>query len=741
MTEPVITEELIASHGLTVEEYEKICAIMGRKPNYTELGIFSVMWSEHCSYKSSRRYLKTLPTKGECVVQGPGENAGIIDLGNDIVAVFKIESHNHPSFISPYQGAGTGVGGILRDIFTMGARPIANMNSLRFGNVSNPRTRYIIEEVVAGIAGYGNCMGIPTVGGEVFFDDCYENNPLVNAFTLGIAKKDMIFYGKASGIGNPVIYIGSRTGRDGIHGATMASEEFNEESEERRPTVQVGDPFTEKLLLEACLELMEKNIILGIQDMGAAGLTCSTSEMAARANTGIEIDLSLVPLRETGMTPYEIMLSESQERMLLVSEQGKEKEIESVLRKWDLEAAVIGKVTDTGRFVVKNHGEVVSDIPVPALTDDAPLYNRPLMRPSLQDKLQTLDISSIPLPQDIGSVFDLLIASPDLCSRRWVYEQYDHMVETNTVILPGSDAAVLRLEDTGKGIAVSLDGNGRYCHLDPFEGSKIGVAESARNIACSGGRPLAITNCLNFANPERPEVMWQFSEVIRGMTEACNAFGAPVISGNVSFYNETTGNGIYPTPVIGMVGIIDDINCRCTQALKKENDLIILLGENREEIGGSVYLKLVHGLAAGKLPVCDLETEKRLQNAVRDSIGKGLINSAHDCSDGGLAVTLAEMCMSASTLLGVDVEIDDDIRVDALLFGETQSRVVVACPKEKEEELLELLINYSINYKVLGTVTSGRFKLRALSGGKYYTIERNIPEIRQAWEKGFEKNL
>lgn len=740
MIEPEITDELIKKHGLSTEDYSRICSILGRKPGYTEIGIFSVMWSEHCSYKSSKPNLKKFPTTGECVVQGPGENAGIIDIGDGLVAVFKIESHNHPSFIEPFQGAATGVGGILRDIFTMGARPVANLNSLRFGNVKNPRTRYIIEEVVAGIAGYGNCMGIPTVGGEVYFDDCYDNNPLVNAFTLGIAKKDNIFYGHASGIGNPVIYIGSRTGRDGIHGATMASEEFDEGSDERRPTVQVGDPFTEKLLLEACLELMEKKCIVGIQDMGAAGLTCSTAEMAARAETGIEIELDKVPLREEKMTPYEIMLSESQERMLLVTDQGRENEVLDILKKWDLEAAVIGKVTDTKSFVVKSNDAVVADIPVKSLTDDIPTSKRDVKKPLWVEELESKNADCSLIPEDVGDAFERLIMSSDIVSREWIYDQYDHMVGINTVELPGSDAAVIRLENSKKGLAVALDGNGRHSFMNPYEGGKIAVAECARNISCTGARPLAITNCLNFGNPERSDVMWQFSETVKGMIDACNKFNTPVVSGNVSFYNETIGKGVFPTPVIGMVGLLENVNERCNQGFKNESDIILLLGENRTEMGGSLFQKLMSGETAGALPFCDLEKEVRLHNALRESISLKIITAAHDCSDGGMAVALAEMCFSSKKGLGAEVSISENIPLSAILFGEAQSRAIVACGEENIEKLQELLSKYEVKTTIIGKVIPGIIKIKASSKGVNSLIEKNVSELKEKWKGGF-KNL
>src|ERR1041385_1821697 len=539
LTQPAVTAELVAAHGLTADEYLKMVKALGREPNYTELGVFSVMWSEHCSYKSSRYYLKNLPTEGRHVLQGPGENAGVVDIGGGLAVAFKMESHNHPSFIEPYQGAATGVGGILRDIFSMGARPLASLDSLRFGAIDHPRTRYLLSGVVAGIGGYGNCIGVPTLGGECYFDECYNANILVNAFTLGLVKKNRIFTGIARGTGNPVIYVGSKTGRDGIHGATMASESFSEEKEQRRPTVQVGDPFTEKLLLEACLELMETDFIIGIQDMGAAGLTSSSSEMAGRGGAGIELNLSAVPLRESGMTPYEILLSESQERMLLVARSGKEEEVQKIFERWDLDAVVIGRVTDDRMYRALYDGKEVVRIPVGALTSEAPIYQRPAERPAAMDEVQRLDLDSVPVPADLTTALKLLLDSPNIASKEWVYRQYDHLVRSNTVVGPSADAAVIRVKGVKQGLALTVDGNGRYCFLDPYVGGILAVAEAARNLACVGARPLGLSDCLNFGSPERPEVMWQFAQVIDGMRDACVTLGVPVVSGNVSFYNET----------------------------------------------------------------------------------------------------------------------------------------------------------------------------------------------------------
>jgi len=739
-----ITKELIEAHGLTDEEYERILSILGREPTYTELGIFTVMWSEHCSYKSSKIHLKRFPTEADWVIQGPGENAGVIDIGNGMVAVFKMESHNHPSFIEPYQGAATGVGGILRDIFTMGARPVAILNSLRFGPLHRPRHKYLFNGVVAGIAGYGNCIGVPTVGGEVYFNDTYNLNILVNVFSLGIAKKDKIFKGRATGIGNPVIYVGSKTGRDGIHGASLlASHEFGERSEEKRPTVQVGDPFTEKLLLEACLELMGKDLIVGIQDMGAAGLTSSSSEMAGRAGTGIEIELSLVPRREEGMTPYEIMLSESQERMLIVAKNGKEKEVQEIFKKWDLEAAVIGKVTGDGILRVKDNGVIVAEIPARALTEEAPIYDRPIRRPASQDEIQRLELSEIPLFDDYNNILLRLLSSPTIASKEWIYEQYDHMVRTNTVVPPGSDASVIRIKGTDKGLAITTDCNSRYCYLDPFLGGALAVAEAARNIVCSGGRPLAITDCLNFGNPEKPEVMWQFSEAIDGISEASRRLKTPVVSGNVSFYNETRDQGIYPTPVIGMVGIIDDIKRSMTQWFKREGDIIVLLGENGDDLGGTEYLYMVHGLERGMPPRLNLNREIMVQKVCLEAIKEGLINSAHDCSEGGLAVALAECCISGQAPLGAEIEIEESgIRVDSLLFGESPSRIILSLKEEGLRRLERIARAKDVPLTVLGRTGGDRLKIRlAVNGSRWKEIDLPLSDLEYQWRGAIKRQV
>src|SRR5215470_15960429 len=637
----MITEDVLTQHNLSAAEYNRIVAILRREPTLTELGIFSVMWSEHCSYKSSRVHLQRLPTRGATVLQGPSENAGIIDIGDELAVAFKIESHNHPSYIEPFQGAATGVGGILRDIFTMGARPIAAMNSLRFGPLDAPQNKRIMEGVVGGIAFYGNCFGVPTIGGEVVFSKCYAQNPLVNAFALGIFKKDEIFYGRAHGVGNPVIYVGAKTGRDGIHGATMASAGFGEDAGAKRPNVQIGDPFMEKLLLEACLEAMHKGLIVGIQDMGAAGLTCSSCEMGARAGTGIELELDKVPQREQTMTAYEIMLSESQERMLLVADKTKEKEIFDVFHKWGLDAVTVGTVTDDGLLRVRQHGEIVAEIPNKALADDAPVYNRPLLPPkstlsSRLDDFTFLDGCEPALIEtflsgttDLNALMKLAVSSANLSSRQWVWQQYDHMVQSNTMVGPGSDAAVVRVKGTKKALAMTLDGPGYRVARNPREGARLAVAEACRNIVCSGGRPLAATNCLNFGNPEHPDVMWQFSEVVDGMTEACDFFGTPITGGNVSFYNETFGGDIYPTPVLGMVGLIEDLSLVTRSSFRKAGDSIVMV---------EPVTRLV-----GKV---NLDDERAVQNLVAAAIRDQLIHSAHDVSEGGLAVAVAECCYS-----------------------------------------------------------------------------------------------
>ncbi len=671
--EPKITPELIAEHGLKPEEYERFLKLIGREPSFTELGIVSAMWNEHCSYKSSKVHLRGLPTKAPWVIQGPGENAGVIDIGDGLACVFKMESHNHPSFIEPYQGAATGVGGILRDVFTMGARPIACLNSLRFGDPGHPKTRSLVSGVVAGIGGYGNSFGVPTVGGSVGFHSRYDGNNLVNAMAVGLAETDKIFYAKASGVGRPVVYLGSKTGRDGIHGATMASAEFDDDSDEKRPTVQVGDPFSEKLLLEASLEIMAKGCVIAIQDMGAAGLTCSAVEMGAKGDLGITLDLESVPTREAAMTAYEMMLSESQERMLMVLKPEKEKEAEAIFRKWGLDFAIVGKTTDSSRFIVRYHGDVMADLPIKELGDEAPEYNRPYAEPK---KLPVLDLNSVPCPVSIAKALEQLISSPDLCSKRWVWEQYDHLILNNTVQRPGGDAAVVRVNDGPKALAMTTDVTPRYCEADPFEGGKQAVAEAWRNLTAVGARPLAVTDNLNFGNPERPEIMGQFVHCVRGIAEACKALDFPVVSGNVSLYNETNGRGILPTPTIGGVGLLDDLSKSATLAFKREGEEILLIGETKGWLGQSSFLATVLGREEGAPPPVDLAIEKRNGDLVRGLIGAGLVTAVHDLSDGGLLIALAEMAMTSG--IGAALQPPPaSMPAHAFWFGEDQARYVV----------------------------------------------------------------
>jgi phosphoribosylformylglycinamidine synthase II len=698
----MIAKSVLDQHNLTEDEYRLIVELIGKEPNLTELGIFSVMWSEHCGYKSSRLHLKKLPTDGPRVVQGPGENAGVLDIGDGQVVVFKIESHNHPSFIEPYQGAATGVGGILRDIFTMGARPIAVLDSLRFGPPEDPKNRSIMEGVVSGIAGYGNSIGVPTVGGEVAFDRCYELNPLVNVFCLGLADRDKIFLAKAEGAGNKVLYVGAKTGRDGIHGATMASAEFGKETEHKRPNVQVGDPFKEKLLLEACLEVMDRGLIVGIQDMGAAGLTCSTTEMAAKGGMGIAVDLDKVPQREAGMTPYEILLSESQERMLMVATPEKVPAVQEVFARWDLDAPVIGEVIAGGRVRMTFHGEVVVDVPVDAVVNLCPAYDRPIAAPPPPPAAPAPD--DLPLPADLGRSFLQVLGSPTVADKEWVFRQYDHMVQVNTAFLPGADAAVLRIKGSKKALAVTLDGNSLYTRLDPRTGARIAVAEACRNLAAVGARPIGVTNCLNFGNPEKPEVMGQFEQAVTGLAEACRTFGIPVTGGNVSFYNDTEGLSIYPTPVLGVVGLIEDIGKAVGPGFRAAGDAVVLVGESFDELGGTEYLKVVHGLEAGAPPAIDLELEKRTQDFLLEAIEAGLLRSAHDLSEGGLAVALAECAFHSGRKLGCTVALDRPLRADALLFGESQSRVVVSCRKADAAALLALAARSGVPAEVVGRV-------------------------------------
>jgi phosphoribosylformylglycinamidine synthase subunit PurL len=671
--EPRITPELIAQHGLKPDEYARLEKLIGRAPSFTELGIFSAMWNEHCSYKSSKIHLRTLPTKASWVIQGPGENAGVIDIGDGLAVVFKMESHNHPSYIEPYQGATTGVGGILRDVFTMGARPIACLNALSFGDPGNSKTRHLVAGVVAGIGGYGNSFGVPTVGGEVRFHRRYDGNCLVNAMAVGLAETDKIFYSAASGVGMPIVYLGSKTGRDGIHGATMASAEFGADAEEKRPTVQVGDPFSEKLLLEACLEIMAKGCVIAIQDMGAAGLTCSAVEMGAKGDLGVTLDLDRVPCRETGMSAYEMMLSESQERMLMVLKPEKEKEAEAIFRKWGLDFAIVGETTPTKRFLVRHSGAVMADLPIKELGDEAPVYDRKF-EPS--PKLPPIDAGAIKPPLGIGEALLKLIGSPDLCSKRWVWEQYDHVILGNTVQRPGGDAAVVRINDGPKALAMTSDVTPRYCEADPFEGGKQAVAEAWRNLTAVGARPLAVTDNLNFGNPERPEIMGQLVGCIRGIGEACRALDFPVVSGNVSLYNETNGRAILPTPTIGGVGLLDEFTRSMTLAFKAEGEAILLIGETRGWLGQSLYLREVCGREEGAPPPVDLAAERRHGDFVRGLIGDGLVTAVHDVSDGGLAVALAEMAMASG--IGAVLETPPHSLAHAFWFGEDQGRYIVA---------------------------------------------------------------
>ena len=855
----MITPEQVAAHNLSETEFTRIKELLGREPTFAELGIFSVMWSEHCSYKSSRIHLKRLPTTGPRVVVPPGENAGVVDIGDGWCAAFKVESHNHPSFIEPFQGAATGVGGILRDIFTMGARPIAAMNSLRFGSLDTAshgrRNRALLAGVVAGIAHYGNAFGVATVGGEVEFDDAYTLNPLVNAFALGLVRHDQIFFGKATGVGNPILYVGAKTGRDGIHGATMASAEFDEEALEKRPTVQVGDPFLEKLLLEACLEAMKSGAVAGIQDMGAAGLTSSSCEMAARAGTGIEIDLSLVPQREENMTAYEMLLSESQERMLIVAHKGREREVVDIFRKWELDAVVIGRVLEGASMRVVHNNEVVADIPVASLTDEAPRYERPLRAPERFQKTDTeetaieealridtsqdeaiMDAASRIVPISVGAArtdptltgeagasvgggLDViqpapptapalealaqselepqtgptaqslptayansteassssssiangsasvtsrapqstrplnhndsllqLLADPTIASKEWVYRQYDHMVRTNTAVLPGADAAVVRIKETRRALAMCLDGNGRYCAANPREGAKLIVAEAARNVACVGARPLAITNCLNFASPERPEVMWSFSEVIDGMAEACRAFATPVISGNVSFYNETEGRGILPTPVIGMVGLIEDVRRIIQPGFKKPGDMVALLGATHDDLSISRYAAIIERrtteemIATGRVPVLDLERELAVQRAALLAAEAGLLHSAHDCSDGGISVALAESCFSSLNrrAVGADVDLTGTLSTPARLFSESPSRIIVSFDEAALGRMEEIAARANCQLNLLGRTNLGR--LRIETDGEE-VINLYVDELESAWRTSLVRKM
>ncbi len=735
MSATAITPDVVAAHQLTPDEYQRIVRILGREPSLTELGIFSVMWSEHCSYKSSRRHLKKLPTHGKHVLQGPGENAGIIDIGGGWAAAFKIESHNHPSFIEPFQGAATGVGGILRDIFTMGARPIAVLDSLRFGSLSVPRNRRIVEGVVEGIAHYGNCFGVPTVGGETVFDPCYNGNPLVNVFALGVCRHNEIFRGVASGVGNPVIYVGAKTGRDGIHGASMASAEFTEESSQKRPNVQVGDPFLEKLLLEACLEAMQTGAIVGIQDMGAAGLTSSSCEMASRAGTGIEFDIKHVPQREEGMTPYEIMLSESQERMLLVAERGREEEVYGVFRKWGLDAVEIGQVTGDGMLRVRDHGVIAAEIPAHSIATEAPVYDRPHGVPPYRP----VPLEAPPIPRaDANASLRKLLASPDLCSKKWIWRQYDYTVRTNTVSGPGADAAVVRVKENGTALAISLDGNGRYCTLDPREGTKLIVAEACRNISCAGAEPAGATNNLNFGNPERPEIMAQIVESVEGMAEACAFFEVPITGGNVSLYNETLGEAIYPSPVFGAVGVITGA-APPPMHFQAEGRSIVLLGglghPDPARFGGTQYAKVILDALWGLPPALGMDLEKRVQSAVRKIVRHGLAESVHDLSDGGLAVALAEASFGPNSI-GAACLLDSGLQPELLLFHEAPSRILISTTAVDKVQLIAT--EFGVEAPVIGVTMKGSLRIRNSSG---VLIDCALAQLQDEWQTALDRAL
>ncbi|HXV37537.1 MAG TPA: phosphoribosylformylglycinamidine synthase subunit PurL [Myxococcota bacterium] len=748
-SDPVVDLALAREHGLSDAEYARIVEILGRTPSFPELGIFSVMWSEHCSYKSSKRYLRQLPTRGERVLHGPGENAGAVDIGDGLAAVFKIESHNHPSFIAPKQGAATGVGGILRDVFTMGARPVASLDSLRFGPLEQPLHQYLLAGVVEGIGSYGNAVGVATVGGEAQFHRCYGGNILVNAFNLGIAEIDKIFLARAAGVGNPVIYVGSKTGRDGIHGASLlASAEFDESSEAKLPTVQVGDPFTEKCLIEACLELMASDAVVGIQDMGAAGLTCSSFEMASSSGTGIALDLDAVPQREAGMTPYELLLSESQERMLLVAKAGREDEVAAIFRRWDLEVAVVGRVTDDGRMRIQWHGETVVDIPVDPVARSSPELDRPVRAPADLGERQKLDLASVAPEDDFAGALCALLDSPNLGSKEWIYRQYDQLVQGNTAIRPGGDAALVRVRrpdgtPTRKGLALAVDCNARWCWLDPRAGAIAAVAEAARNVACSGARPLALTNCLNFGSPERPEIMWEFAEATRGIAQAALALDTPVVSGNVSFYNETSGSAIFPTPTVAVVGLLEDWQRHAVAHFPEAGLAVVLLGETREELGGSEWLAQRRGLEAGLPPAVDLAHEKRLHELLAAGVARALIRSAHDVSDGGLAVALAECAIAGPDStegrrgVGAAIRLPCTIRPDALLFGESTGRVVAT--SGDAASLLELAKQLGVRAQRIGETGGARLSIAPLDGEPWLDVE--LEQLQACWRRAIPRRL
>jgi phosphoribosylformylglycinamidine synthase II len=740
--EPAVDRALAREHGLTDDEWQRILEILGRHPSLSELGVFSVMWSEHCSYKSSKRHLRQLPSRGEHVLEGPGENAGAVAVGDGLAVVFKIESHNHPSFIEPKQGAATGVGGILRDVFTMGARPIASLDSIRFGPLDDPKHQHLLRGVVEGIGFYGNCVGVATVGGETSFHECYRGNILVNAFSLGVVDADRIFRARAAGIGNPVIYAGSKTGRDGIHGASLlASAEFDETTEGKRPTVQVGDPFTEKCLIEACLELMRGDDVIGIQDMGAAGLTCSSFEMASRAGTGIEMDLDLVPRRAANLTPYELLLSESQERMLLVARAGREEAVCRVFERWGLDAVVVGRVTGDGRMRVRFAGRTVVDIPVDPVAASSPELDRPAREPADLRERQKLDLSGVAPEEDPGAALEALLDDPNLGSKAWIWRQYDQLVQGNTILRPGGDAALVRVkrEDgtpTRKALALAVDCNPRFCWLDPRGGTIAAVAEAARNVACSGARPLALTNCLNFGNPEKPEIMWQLREAIAGLGEAAEALGTPVVSGNVSLYNETHGVPIHPTPTIAMVGLLEPWESHAVSHFTEPGHEVLLLGETREELGGSVWLALRRGLEAGLPPRVDLEHERRLQGLLARAVRAGLLVTAHDVSDGGLAVALAECCFGGEADVGAELTLADRMRPDALLFGESTGRVIAAAPAAGP--LLEAARDEGVPARVIGRTGGSRL---VIQGAGAPWVDAPVARLRSLYERALPRRL
>ena len=734
---PKVTLDLALESGLTADEYDRILTRLGREPTYTELGLFSALWSEHCAYKHSRIFLGRLPTHGARVLQGPGENAGAVDIGDGWAVVFKMESHNHPSFIEPFQGAATGVGGILRDIFTMGARPIAILDSLRFGDLTDPKTRHLVTGVVSGISWYGNCFGCPTVGGEIAFAPEYAGNPLVNVMCVGLVRGDQIFRARAEGIGNPVFYVGNKTGRDGIHGATMASATFDAHAELRRPTVQVGDPFTEKLLLEACLEAMRTGAVVGIQDMGAAGLACCTSEMPARAGTGMDVELSRVPQREVAMTPYEILLSESQERMLLVVARGREDEITRIFAKWELDAVEVGRVTAGSTLTARLGGEVVAHVPVDLLAD-GPKYTKPIARPAWQAEAERFDPLSLPEPQDYAAALVELCGSPTIASKEWTCRQYDQQVGINTLVLSGSDAAVLRVKGTRRALAVATDGNGRQVFLDPRRGAAMAVCEAARNVSCAGGEPIGLTDCMNFGSPERPEILWQFAEAIEGIAESCRALEIPVVGGNVSFYNETSGQAILPTPIIGVVGLLEDAERRATQWFKGAGHRVALLGPDSVSLGGSEYLWARHGRLAGRLAPLDLEVERRVQAAVRAAVRAGLATAAHDCSEGGVAVALAECCVTGRELVGCEATLAPGGRADHVLFGEGPSRVLLTVEAARGREFEALMAESAIPWRWIGTTGGERLSLRV---GTTVLVDVAVDRVERAWRSGFERHL